>query len=514
MRDFAKHWCKINGWGFLLWLGIFLSQSAQAQLMHSVMPSLQKTELPPPQDSMQAYQDQIQVLNIKLNNTQNALQEMDRTIQNIQSQIHKNTKKVQVTQQELNRFWVLMAAVLVFFMQAGFKAFEMGMVRKIHGNGIGMKNIIDWLMICIIYFLVGFGFMFGQDSWGLIGCDLFAPAVQGLEKNVSQHTSDLGIEFLLFQLAFAATAATIVSGAMSERTALVPYLFTATFIGVVIYPVFGHWVWGKAYYANNAAWLADWGFLDFAGSTVVHSVGAWVSLTGIWFLGPRLGRYDENGHIDKEKFKSFSLGYSALGLFILWFGWWGFNGGSYLAYEKAEIGSIILNTNIAGAFAGITAFFHSYLLDRENIYEKLLGGILGGLVAITACCNVVSPAASMLIGVLAGVIHNHGFDLLIKLRLDDPVGAIPVHGFCGVWGTLCVGLFGSIEKLQELTGREDWTQLSQIGIQLFGIVIAFLFTTSLSYVFFSVVKTIYGLRVDPIHETTTGYTIVPLQKKK
>jgi len=412
-----------------------------------------------------------------------------------QENVKKLEKATATNQNRLNRFWVLITAALVFLMQAGFKVFEMGMVREIHGNGIGMKNLIDWLVICLAYFMIGFAFMFGKDSFGFIGTDLFFPASQDMEGRM-ENVIPLGLEFLLFQLAFASTAATIVSGAMSERTALLPYLLTSIFVGVLVYPIFGHWAWGNLYYADNVAWLYDLGFRDFAGSTVVHSVGAWVSLVGVWFLGPRIGRYDDE---NKDSFKPYSLGYSVLGVFILWFGWWGFNGGSHLAYEEKIIGSIILNTNLAAAGSGLMAFFHSYFTGKENIYEKFLGGVLGGLVAITASCNIVSPMQAILVGLIAGLVHNYCFDLLNRFKIDDPVGAIPVHGACGVWGTLFIGFV-------------NWDGGKQLLIQFIGILVAFAFSVSLSIIFFWLLKTIFGLRVNPKDELETGYNLVPQRR--
>ncbi|WP_109829290.1 ammonium transporter [Reichenbachiella versicolor] len=393
----------------------------------------------------------------------------------------------------VDHLWVLVSTALVFFMQAGFKAFEVGMVRTEHSNAVSIKNIIDWIVGSLIFLFVGFGVMFGKSHLGFIGSDLFFGI--GIQDN--PEGSPLGTIFFLFQIAFATTALTIVSGAMSERTGFIPYMTASAFIAIFIYPVFGHWVWGNLFYENNPAWLADLGFIDFAGSTVVHSIGAWVALVGIWMIGPRLGRFDENGK--PVHFKSSSYSYSVLGLIILWLGWWGFNGGSQLALDKA-VGDIILNTNIAGATAGLVAFFHCYWFqDRKDLYPKLLGGVIGGLVAITAPCAYVSHLDSLIIGAIAGLVHNYSFDFLLhKLKLDDPVGAIPVHGFCGVWGTLSVAFFGDLAA--------DVSRLEQLGIQLLGVVVAFVFTTSTSFLMFALLKKTVGLRVSP-QEEKTGFII-------
>lgn len=417
----------------------------------------------------------------------------------------------------ISRLWILIAAAFVFLMQAGFKVFEFGLVRKVHGDGIGMKNLVDWLVVCIVFYVLGFGIMFGYSGSTLnsFGTHLYLPSAEEMIPNSINNIfgnqlryASFGFEFFLFQLAFAATAATIVSGAMSERTAFIPYILTACFVGLIVYPVFGHWAWGDVYVLDNYAWLKELGFKDFAGSTVVHSIGAWVALIGIWKLGPRIGRFYSDGRVNTEDFKSYSLGYSVLGVFILWFGWWGFNGGSALKLfdslgfdhpEKIDVASIILNTNIAAAFAGMTAFFHSYVLDKKHVYVKLLGGVLGGLVAITACCDVVTSEVSMCIGILAGLTHNYGFDLMLKMKLDDPVGAIPVHGFCGVLGTLCV----SLGQSKYFT---DISRIGQFGIQFLGIVVAFIFAAVLSWIFFSLLLRFTNIRVSP-KEEKYGYLV-------
>lgn len=419
----------------------------------------------------------------------------------------------------LDRFWVLIAAVLVFFMQAGFKTFEAGMVRKVHADNVAIKNVLDWLVISLVYFLQGFGLMFGDSFNGLIGTNLFGPTMDVLKK--VQNNIDgqyLGLEFFLYQLAFAATAATIVSGAVSERIALIPYVVLSIFIGTLIYPVFGHWAWGGTYFLTDQGWLFAIGFRDFAGSTVVHSIGAWVALAGIMVIGARHGRYDSYGNLNNKDFVPSNLGYSTLGVLILWFGWWGFNGGSQLKYDDS-IASIIMNTILSGSAAGLTAFFHaiSRSHDKNEIFPKLLGGILGGLVAITACCNSVSAWEALFIGGVAGLVHNYSYDfLLYRLKLDDPVGAVAVHGFCGVWGTMCVAFFGDLEtdffalnggilfsehSLLSFLGDTP-VRLKQTIVQLVGISTAFIFSFTLSYLFFQLIRKIpgIGLRVLPSDE--------------
>jgi|GEM_PF-1406403 len=383
-----------------------------------------------------------------------------------------------------DNLWVLISAALVFFMQAGFKVFETGMVKDEHRAGIGIKNLMDWVAGSLAFFIIGFGLMFGDSSGGLFGTNHF----MGFNFNEGYTFA-----FFIFQLAFAGTALTIVSGAMSGRTALAPYFVASLFTAILIYPIFGHWAWGNLLLSDNKPWLADLGFMDFAGSTVVHSVGAWVGLVGIYMVGPRLGRFNAKGAAQPMKASDYA--YSVLGLMILWFGWWGFNGGSALAFDTS-VPLIILNTNMAAAAACLSAYIHAKVFQKnKDLIEKILGGALTGLVAITACCNVVTPTGSLIIGLLAGILHNYAYILVTDVwKLDDPVGAIPVHGFGGVFGTLCVALFGR----EELLAHGKWTQL---GVQTIGIVACLLFTVSVAYLVFYLVKVTIGLRLSPQEES-------------
>ncbi|MFY0598055.1 MAG: ammonium transporter [Cyclobacteriaceae bacterium] len=410
---------------------------------------------------------------------------------------------------DVDRFWLIICAAFVFLMQAGFKVLEMGMVREIHGPGIGLKNLIDFVATAIIYFVIGFSFMFGYSHNGFIGSGLFMPTAENLEALFQTGFTNYGLEFFLFQMAFAATAATIVSGAMSERTALVPYLLIAMFVAGFIYPIVGHMVWGDLYLENGTAWLANIGFIDFAGSTVVHSTGAWIAIIGIWVIGPRLGRFKLDGSLNKEKFKPSNLGYSILGVFILWFGWWGFNGGSNLKFDYS-IATIITNTNLAGAFAAFTALFHAYFFDKENVIEKVIGGTLAGLVSITASAVLVDSIGAMAIGAVAGIIHNFSYDLLLRLKLDDPVGAIPVHGFAGVWGTIAVAIFGKEELIRSylsISKDQPWERMDQVVSQIMGAGVVLIFVCVASFLFFKLLEATIGLRVDPDKENS-GYILI------
>ncbi|WP_020533769.1 ammonium transporter [Flexithrix dorotheae] len=398
-------------------------------------------------------------------------------------------------QSNFDALWVLVAAGLVFLMQAGFKCLEVGLVRKKHIETVAMKNLIDWIVCSLVFFMVGFGFMFGNSSQGIVGTNMFLPESFDIEGGLS-----LGSIFFIFQLAFVGTAITIVSGAMSERTGFIPYLTASFFIALVIYPVFGHWSWGNLFFENNSAWLADLGFIDFAGSTVVHSVGAWVSLAGLYLLGPRLGRFDRKGN--PKPIKAYNLPYGVLGLILLWLGWWGFNGGSTLAWGN-DVGSIILNTNLAGAAGGLIGYFHCFIFQKKDgIFEKLIGSVLGGLVAITASPHIQSPFASIIIGGLAGLVHNYGYDFLLKkMKIDDAVGAIPIHGFCGAFGTIALVFFAPEEQL----AHSRWVQL---GVQCLGVVTCFIWAGGLGYLMFIILKKTVGLRVSP-DEERNGISIFP-----
>lgn len=386
----------------------------------------------------------------------------------------------------IDMLWVIIAATLVFLMQAGFVCFEVGCVRPQNQKSVAIKNIVDWMIISAAFSIIGFSLMFGYSDNGFFG-NGFA----FLHNVTDEGTNSLGYAFIFFQLAFCATAATIVSGATSERTGIIAYLTASFVIGALIYPVFGHWVWGNAY-VDSTPWLANLGFVDFAGSTVVHSVGGWVALVACLFIGPRIGRFDSDGNV--LPLQKSNISWSVLGVFILWFGWWGFNGGSTLALDNS-VGSILINTNIAAALAGITALLHCYVFqNREGIYDKLMGGVLGGLVAITACCHVVSYEMAALVGVIAGLVHNFSADFLLKkMRVDDPVGAIPVHLACGIWGTLCVALFGEAELL-------GMPRMAQLMAQTYGILACAVWTVSTSAVMFWALKRFVGLRVSPKEE--------------
>ncbi len=340
----------------------------------------------------------------------------------------------------LDTLWVMVAAFLVFWMQAGFAYVEGGLTRAKNTNNIMMKNLMDFSIGSVAFWAVGFAFMFGDGNgfiglsgWFLTGADnspATGDAYQGVYSALNWTGVPLFAKFM-FQLVFAATAATIVSGAMAERTKFSTYLIYSFVVTAFIYPVVGHWVWG-------GGWLAQLGMWDFAGSTVVHSTGGWLALIGTIMLGPRIGKYSREGK--PLAIPGHSLPMAALGVFILWLGWFGFNPGSTMAAD-ASIGQIALTTNLAAATGAIGALITSWILLKKPDVSMTLNGALAGLVAITAPCAFVSPLSAAIIGLLGGIVVVVSVLLLDRARVDDPVGAVSVHGVCGALGTLALGLF-------------------------------------------------------------------------
>ena len=387
-------------------------------------------------------------------------------------------------QTNINIVWTCVAAFLVFFMQAGFALVETGFTRAKNAVNILMKNLMDFSVGSLAFFLVGFGLMFGASN-GWFGTTLFG--LSGVEQG-----GDWTWTFLIFQTVFAATAATIVSGAMAERTKFASYLLYSVVISLIIYPVFGSWAWGNLLIGNNTSWLADLGFHDFAGSTVVHSVGGWLALAGAIVLGPRLGKYSAEGK--PNAILGHNLPLAALGVFILWFGWFGFNPGSTTTGE-GTIGYIAVTTNLAAAAGAVWALITSWVLLKKPDISMTLNGALAGLVAITAPCDGVSPIGAICIGSVAGILVVLSvlfFDFVLKV--DDPVGAVSVHGINGMWGTLSYGLFSTSEGLFYGHGAKAF------GIQLLGAGTAFVWAFGLGLILFFLLKKTVGLRVTPEEE--------------
>ncbi|PAP81768.1 ammonium transporter [Rubrivirga sp. SAORIC476] len=374
-------------------------------------------------------------------------------------------------QTNLDFVWVVVAGALVFLMQAGFALLETGLTRAKNAANIIMKNVMDASAGVVVFFLVGFGLMFGTSAGGWVGTDGFA--LLGVEGQTPEWT----YVFFFFQAVFAATAATIVSGAVAERVNFKAYLVFSVVIVAVIYPVFGSWAWGGLF--NGGGWLEGLGFLDFAGSTVVHSVGAWAALAGTLVVGPRVGKFIDGKPVD---IPGHSIPLAALGVFILWFGWFGFNAGSTTAGGPG-IAIIAANTFLAAGAGALGAMALTWFRDGIPSVTMTLNGVLAGLVGITAGCDAVLPIGALAIGLLAGIIVVFA-TLWLEKYIDDPVGAVAVHGVCGAWGTLAVALFAA-----------DGFSLSQLGIQAIGVGAAFLWTFPVSYALFKALDLTMGLRI-------------------
>jgi len=386
----------------------------------------------------------------------------------------------------LDTVWVLLAGILVMFMQAGFAILEAGFCRAKNAVNLLMKNMLDFCFAAIMYWAVGFAIMFGAGNllFGTSGFFLSDPT--GMTFASLDWTSVPLEAKYFFQLVFCATAATIVAGAVAERAKFTAYIAYSIVITAVIYPVIGHWIWG-------GGWLGSLGMLDFAGSTVVHSTGGWLSLTAAIVLGPRLGKYNSDG--DAKAIPGHSIPLAALGGFILWFGWFGFNAGSTMEANALDIAHIVTTTNLSAAAGGIAAMFTSWWMFGKPDASMTINGALAGLVAITAPCAFVSAGSAVWIGLIAGVLVVLAVIFIDKvLKVDDPVGAIAVHGVNGAWGTLAVGLFASEGGL--LFGG-GWKLL---GIQALGVVSVFAFAISAGFLLFYTIKSLIGMRVSKEEE--------------
>lgn len=390
----------------------------------------------------------------------------------------------------LDTVWMLLAAMLVFWMQPGFALCEAGFTRSKNTANILFKNFVDFMLGSVLFFFVGFGFMFGSDGAGFIGAPNWG--------DLSFYKTDLPVEgFLMFETVFCATSATIVSGAMAERTKFSMYIVYSFFISLIIYPVEGHWTWGGGWLCNDAAesfMMTTFGhvFHDFAGSAIVHSVGGVLALIGAIALGPRRGKYDANGK--SRAIPGHSLILAALGVFILWMGWFGFNPGSQLAatgeVNRIAISHVFLTTNLAAACGGIATMLVTWMKYGKPSFSLTLNGVLAGLVGITAGCDAVDAWGAIIIGLVCGTVLVYAIEFIDrKLHIDDPVGASSVHGVCGILGTLMTGLFSVSEGLFYGHG---WGFL---GAEAFGILIIDLWAAVTGVILFYSIKKIHGLRV-------------------
>jgi Amt family ammonium transporter len=396
---------------------------------------------------------------------------------------------IDTVQTHANVMWTIIAAALVFFMQAGFAMVEAGFTRAKSAGNIMMKNLMDVSLGGLSFWAIGFGLMFGISN-GFVGWSDFF-------MNFDNTTADgqWGFTFWMFQVVFAATAATIVSGAMAERTKFVGYLSYSFLITMLIYPIFGHWAWGNLLNGDNGetgAWLARMGFIDFAGSTVVHSVGGWAALAGAIVLGPRMGKFTKDGKA--RAIPGHSLTLAALGVFILFVGWFGFNPGSTTTAD-GTISRIAVNTFLAACLGAIGAMITSWFKFGKPDIGMTLNGTLAGLVAITAPCATVTPLGAVLLGFIAGPLVVFAVIFFDKIKVDDPVGAISVHGVCGAWGTIAAALF---HESLFLGGEYDLG--AQLLTQLTGVVVCFVWVFGASFIMFKVIAATIGLRVTPEEE--------------
>ncbi len=388
---------------------------------------------------------------------------------------------------DLNTMWVLIAAALVFFMQAGFAMAESGFTRAKNTGNIIMKNLMDFAIGTPLYWLAGFGIMFGTQSAIFGGIDFFTTGDYSaiLPEGVSFFS------YFIFQTVFCATAATIVSGAMAERTKFSAYCIYSAVISLIIYPVSGHWIWG-------GGWLAQLGFHDFAGSTAVHMLGGCCALIGAAMLGPRIGKFGRDGK--PRAIPGHNLPIAALGVFILWFCWFGFNGGSTVSMtgESASLaGKVFFNTNLAAAFATVAVMVITWIRYKKPDVSMTLNGSLAGLVAITAGCDMVNPWAAAIIGIAAGLFVVFGIEFVEKvLKVDDPVGAVGVHFINGAVGTILTAVFASNESL----AASGLTRMRFIGVQALGVVSVIAWTTVTITITFFIIKKTIGLRVSPEEE--------------
>ena len=392
-------------------------------------------------------------------------------------------------EQLINIVWVFLGAVMVMLMQAGFAILEAGLTRQKNCNNVLMKNIMDFAIGSIIFLVVGFGLMFGESLGGIVGITGF---IDPTTLNLSQFEALSPTVFIFFQTVFCATAATIVSGAMAERTKFSSYLIYTLVISLVIYPISGHWIWGGGF-------LSKIGFIDYAGSTAVHSVGGWAALMGAVVLGPRMGKYNRDG--STNAIPGHNIMMATLGVFILWFCWFGFNPGSSLE-AAGYIGHIAMTTNLSACAGALVAMFLTWKKYGKPDVSMTLNGILAGFVAITAGCHIVSLYGAIAIGAVGGILVVYGCEILDqKLHVDDPVGAVGVHCLNGVWGTLAVGLFACNTPASEGTlGLFFGGGTALLITQLIGVIIVAVWVCSMSFIMFTLIKKTVGLRVTPQEE--------------
>ena len=396
----------------------------------------------------------------------------------------------------VDTLWVIDCAILVFIMQAGFMCMETGLSRYKNSINVALKNAADFGVAVVIFWIFGFGLMFGKSYNGIIGTDLFF-----FKTNVAEYMT-----YFVFQAMFVATAATIISGAVAERMKFNGYLIITILATGIIYPIVGHWAWSSSYLNNmdpvdqlltvtneikTTGWLTDIGFVDFAGSTIVHSVGGWIALSAVLILGPRIGKYSDS---NRGKFTGSSFPLAVLGTLILWFGWFGFNGGSNGAMDET-VPLILINTFLAASFGLLTGLSISFILFKKPEPYYIILGPLAGLVAITAGCNSMTSVVSIFVGIIGAIIAIIVNEILNKFEIDDVVGAVPVHLAAGVWGTLAVGFFSDLEIL-----GTELNRFEQIKAQFIGVISIGLFSFLGSFIILKILNHFYPLRVSPLQE--------------
>ena len=378
----------------------------------------------------------------------------------------------------IDLLWIIFASALVFLMQGGFLCLESGMTRSKNSINVAIKNLADFCLSTLVFWAIGFGLMFGLSYQGWIGSDLFS-------LDFAKVPPSLAV-FFLFQVMFCGAAVTILSGVVAERMKFGAYLFAAVVVSGLLYPVAGHWSWaGRS--LEKSGWLAELGFVDFAGSTVVHSVGGWAGLALVLIVGPRLGRFDDGS--GAHAITPSNMPTATLGALLLFIGWLGFNGGSTLVLDET-VPSILINTVIGGCVGAISAGGLRYAVNQRLDVDQFINGALGGLVAVTANCFAVSTGSAALIGLVGGMIVVFFSQILETLKIDDAVGAIPVHLGAGIWGTLATGLYGDLETLG--TGL---SRIEQIGVQSLGVLVYGIWTFGVAFLVFSAGNAIFRFRV-------------------
>lgn len=375
--------------------------------------------------------------------------------------------------------WVTFCAGLVFMMQVGFLCLETGFTRSKNNVNVAVKNLTDFCVSSLVFWAIGFGLMFGASNDGWVGASDFFVDHSGGEWSYAT--------FFIFQLMFCGAAVTIISGAIAERMKLSSYVIMTVLVSGLIYPIGGHWSWATLFGGDTNGFLADMGFYDFAGSTVVHSVGGWASLAVLLIIGPRLGRFDK-GH-DIGGFMPSNMPLAGVGTLFLFIGWLGFNGGSTLAWN-GQVGLILVNTILAAATGAVSAGVLAFGVTNRLDAGQFMNGCLGGLVAVTAGANLFTSPLAILVGFIGGMVVVAVEELLEYFRIDDAVGAIPVHLGAGIWGTLAVGLYGDLDLMGTGLSRID-----QIGVQLLGIAVYAVWAFGATYLVLRMVNEAHKLRV-------------------